>query len=155
MFCAPLLYFGRFPFPVNKLSSQLLMAKLLSSNLSVLFWLLTKWKFDLSNKIKQEFFEAVAVSVLLYGRTTWTLTKCLEEKLDRNYTNILHAVLKKSWKQYTTKQQLYGHLFPVSYTTQERWARHDRHLPSKIVDSDGWWDSQKNLCCRHALMMNG
>ena len=34
--------------------------------------------------------------------TTWTLTKCLEK--NGNYTRILHAVLKKSWKQELTKQ---------------------------------------------------
>ena len=39
---------------------------------------------DLPNNIKQEFFQAVAV--LLYGCTTWTLTKCIEKKSDGNYT---------------------------------------------------------------------
>ena len=33
------------------------------------------WKFDLSDKIKCNFFQAVVVSILLYGCTTWTLTK--------------------------------------------------------------------------------
>ena len=36
-------------------------------------WLLTIWKSDLSDKIKLEFFQAVAMSVLLYGCTTKTL----------------------------------------------------------------------------------
>ena len=37
---------------------------------------LTLSKFNLPDKIKCEFFQFVAVSVLLYGRTTWILTKC-------------------------------------------------------------------------------
>ena len=56
-------------------------------------------KFDLSDKIKHDFFQASVVSILLYGCTTWTLTKRIEEKLDRNYTRMLQAILNKSWKQ--------------------------------------------------------
>ena len=37
--------------------------------------------------------ETGAVCVLLYGCTTWTLTKCLEKKFDGNYESILHASL--------------------------------------------------------------
>ena len=33
------------------------------------------WKSDLTNKMKRSFFQAVVVSILLYGCTTWTLTK--------------------------------------------------------------------------------
>ena len=36
---------------------------------------MTTWKSDLSDKIKQKFVKAVAISVLLYDCTTWTLTK--------------------------------------------------------------------------------
>ena len=35
----------------------------------------TIWKSELSDKIKLEFFQVVAMSVLLHGSTTWTLTK--------------------------------------------------------------------------------
>ena len=42
------------------------------------------WKSDLTNKIKHSFFQAAVVSILLYGCTTWTLTKRLEKKLDAN-----------------------------------------------------------------------
>ena len=38
---------------------------------------------------KSSFFQAAVVSMLLYGRTTWTLTKRLEKKLDGNYTRML------------------------------------------------------------------
>ena len=44
---------------------------------------------DLFNEIKWDFFQAAAVSILLYGFTTWTLTKHIEKKLDGNYTRIL------------------------------------------------------------------
>ena len=42
------------------------------------------WKSDLTDKMKRSFFQAVVVSILLYGCTTWTLTKQLEKKLDGN-----------------------------------------------------------------------
>ena len=44
------------------------------------------WKSDLTDKIKRSFFQAAFVSILLYGCTTWTLTKRMEKKLDGNYT---------------------------------------------------------------------
>ena len=32
---------------------------------------MTRWKSDLSDKIKQEFFQAVTMLVLVYGYTIW------------------------------------------------------------------------------------
>ena len=61
------------------------------------------WISDLTNKIKCSFFQAAVVLILLYGCTTWTLTKRMEKKLDSNYTRILWAVLNKSWMQHPTK----------------------------------------------------
>ena len=52
------------------------------------------WKSDLTDKIKRNYFQAAVVSILLYGCTTWTLTKRLEKKLDGNYTTMLRAILK-------------------------------------------------------------
>ena len=43
------------------------------------------WKSDLTDKMKRSFFQTAVVSILLYGCTTWTLTKRLEKKLDDNY----------------------------------------------------------------------
>ena len=63
----------------------------------------------------------------IYRCTTWTLTKHIEKKLDDNYTRILQAILKKSWRQHPTKQQLYGHLPPITKTIQVRRTRHVRH----------------------------
>ena len=53
---------------------------------------------DLTDKMKRSFFQAAVVSILLYGCTTWTLTKQLEKKLDGNYTRMLRAILNKSWR---------------------------------------------------------
>ena len=43
------------------------------------------WKSNLTDKMKRTFLQAPVVSILLYGYTTWTLTKRLEKKLDGNY----------------------------------------------------------------------
>ena len=51
------------------------------------------WKSDLTDKMKRSFFQAAVTSILLYGCTTWTLTKRLEKKLDGNYTRMLRAIL--------------------------------------------------------------
>ena len=74
--------------------------------------------------MKRSFFQAAVVSILLYGCTTWTLTKRLEKKQDGNYTRMLRAVLNKWWRQHPTRHQLYGHLAPITKTIQLRRARH-------------------------------
>ena len=77
--------------------------------------------------MKRSFFQAAVVSILLYGCTTLTLTKRLEKKLDGNYTRMLQAILNKSWWQYPTRHQLYGHLPPITKTIQVRRTRHAGH----------------------------
>ena len=73
--------------------------------------------------MKLSFFQTAVVSILLYGCTTWTLTKRMGKKLDSNYTRMLRAILNKSWRQHLTKHQLYGHPPPI----QIRWTRHAGH----------------------------
>ena len=85
------------------------------------------WKSDLSDKMKCSFFQAVVVSILLYGCTTWTLSKRLEKKVDGNYTRMLGAILNKSWRQHPTRDQPYGHLPPITKTIQVRRTRHAGH----------------------------
>ena len=85
------------------------------------------WKSDLTDKMKRSFFQAAVTSILLYGCTTWTLTKRLEKKLDGNYTRMLRAILNKSWRQHSTRHQLYGHLPPITKTIQVRRTRHAGH----------------------------
>ena len=82
------------------------------------------WKSDQTDKRKRSFFQAAVVSILLYGCTTWTLTKRLEKKQDSNYTRMLRAILNKSWRQHPTRHQLYGHLPPIMKTIQVRRTRH-------------------------------
>ena len=91
-----------------------------------------------SDKMKQEFFWVVAVSVLLYSCTTWTFMTYLKKKLDGNYKNMLCAVLTKSWKQQTTKQKVHGHLPPISQTIQVRRARLRKRNKDKLVSNVLW-----------------
>ena len=54
--------------------------------------LLVIWKSDLTDKMKRSFFQAAVVSILLYGCTTWTLTKQLKKKWNfwkRKFSEIL------------------------------------------------------------------
>ena len=55
------------------------------------------------------------------------LTKCMEKKLGGNYTSMLRAILNRSWGQYLTKQQLYGHQPPIMKNIKIRWTRHVGH----------------------------
>ena len=85
--------------------------------------------------MKRSFFQTAVVLILLYGCTTWTLTKRLEKKLDGNYTRMLRAILNTSWRQHATKHQLYGHLPPITKTIQVRRTRHVGY----------WWRSRDEL----------
>ena len=78
------------------------------------------WKSDLTTKSN-------AVSSRQRSNRYWTLTKRLEKKLDGNCTRMLRAILTKSWRQHTTKHQLYGHLPPITKTIQLRRTRHAGH----------------------------
>ena len=85
------------------------------------------WKSDLTDKIKRSCFQDAVVSILLYGCTTWMLTKLMEKKLDSNYTRMLWAVLNKSWRQHPTKQHLYDYLPPITKTIKVIRTRHAGH----------------------------
>ena len=75
------------------------------------------WMSDLTDEIKRSCIQAVVVSILLYGCTTWTLTKRLKKNLDGIYTRM----------QRLTKQQLYGHLPTITKSIQLRRTRHAGH----------------------------
>ena len=85
------------------------------------------WKSDLTDKWNTVFFLAVVVSILLYGCTTWTLTKRMEKKLEGSNPRMLRAILNKSWRQHPTKQQLYCHSPPITITIQVRRTRNAGH----------------------------
>ena len=57
--------------------------------------LLTIWKSNLSDKIKFHFFQAVVVSLILYGCATWMLAKRIEKRVDGSCIGMLQAVLKR------------------------------------------------------------
>ena len=71
----------------------------------------------------------------------------MEKKLDGNYTRMLQAILNKSWRQYPTKQQLYGHLPPIMKTIKVRQTRHVGHCwrskDEHISDTLLWTPSHK------------
>ena len=70
--------------------------------------------------MKWEFFQAVAMSVLLNDCTTWILMKHQEKKLDGNYAKMLLDILNKPWKQHPTKQLLYSNILPILQTIQNK-----------------------------------
>ena len=95
---------GKFTYLGNSVSST---EKDIDTQLTKAFTAIDKlsviWKSDLTDKMKCSFFQAAVVSIMLYGCTTWTLTKRLEKKLDGSYTRMLRAILNKSWRQHPTK----------------------------------------------------
>ena len=97
------------------------------------------------DKMKHSFFQAAIMSILLYGCTTWTLTKQLEKKFDSNYTRMLRSILNKTWRKHPTKQQLYDHLPPITKTIQVRQTRHAGHC----------WRSKNELISDILLLSHG
>ena len=89
--------------------------------------------------MKCSFFQAAVVLILLYGGTTWMLTKRLEKKLDGNYTRMLRAILNKSWRQHPTRHQLYGHLPPITKTIQVRRTRHCWRSKDELISHVLLW----------------
>ena len=72
------------------------------------------------------------MSILLYGCTTWTLTKRMEKKLDGNYTRMLRAI-KKSPGGSTPQSSCCTATYKK--TIQVRPTRHAGH----------WWRSSDEL----------
>ena len=97
----------------------------------------------------RSFFQAAVTSILLYGCTTWTLTKRLEKTLDGNYTRMLRAILNKSWRQHPTRHQLYRHLPPITKTIQARRTRHAEHCwrsRDELISDILLWDPHTWPC---------
>ena len=85
------------------------------------------WKSDLTDKMKRSFFQAAVVSILLYGCTTWTLTKRLREKLDGNYTRMLRSNIEQVLATTPHKTPTIRTLTPITKTIQVRRTRHAGH----------------------------
>ena len=88
----------------------------------------------LSDKIKRDFFQAVAALVQLYRCTSRTLTKCMEKKIDGNYTKMLPPTR-------TYLHQLCADI--VLRVCRVQWK----------IGTDGERESQGNLCLQRDLMM--
>ena len=78
------------------------------------------------------------------------LPKRIEKRLDGNDTRMLRAFSNKSWKQHSTKYQLYGYLPPISQiinkflsATNTGWSLED--LPCARDDWDEEWVSQRAI----------
>ena len=134
--------------------------------------LLMIWK---SNRIIWNFFQVVAVFILLYGCTTWTLTKHIEKKLDGNYTRMLSPIshtiqvrqMRCSWwnknkliNDVLLWTPIHGH---TSFGQPAKTYIHQlcvdtgynlEHLPGVMGDGNRWWESQETLCHLCDLMMN-
>ena len=109
------------------LSTESDVATWLTKTCNVIDYLSIIMKSDLSNKMKEVFFQTVAVSILQYGYTTWTLTKYTEKKLNGKYTRIPRSVMNKSWKQY-----------PIKIVTVWPLTFHLKNHYSKTNKTDGW-----------------
>ena len=100
------------------------------------------WKSDLTEKMKRSFFQTAVVSILIYGCTPWTFTKCMEKawrQQDKNAaSNIEHV-----FRQHPTKQRLYGHLPPTMKTIKIKRTRHAGHSwrskDNLVSDVLLWW----------------
>ena len=73
--------------------------------------------------MKKNWFEATVESVLVFGATSWPITKSLKKAIDGAYTRILRVVLNISEKQHSTKNEFYSNIPPVSSTIRDRRLR--------------------------------
>ena len=67
----------------------------------------------------------------------------MEKKLDGNYARMLRAILNKTWRQYPTKHQLYGHQLPITKTIRIRRTKHEGHCWSsrdKLISDVLQWN---------------
>jgi len=78
------------------------------------------WSSDMSREIKIELFRATTETILLYGSSTWTLTKQEQKALDGTYTRMLRKVLNINWSERISNDTLYGSLSRVSETIRSR-----------------------------------
>ena len=85
------------------------------------------WKSNMNKKLKMIFVHAPVESVLLYGSSTWTLTKALEKSLDGTYTCMLRAVQNVSWRQHLTNKELYDGCMKITDKIRERRLKHAGH----------------------------
>ena len=85
------------------------------------WWEILKvWSSKLSKRIKIQLFRATTETILLYGSSTWTLTKQEEKALDGTYTRMLRKVLNIGWNEKISNITLYGSLSKITNTIKSR-----------------------------------
>ena len=80
-------------------------------------------KSDLSDKIKWYVFQALALLILLYGYTSWTLTKLRDEKQDWN-TQQCYVLFWTNSGISTQQNSNLRAAYLTSQTLQVKWTRH-------------------------------
>ena len=85
------------------------------------------WKSRLSGKMKRNCFRATVESVLIYGSVGCTLTKALEKRLNGNYTRMLRAILKRSWKYHPNYKDIYGNIPDICKSIRQKRLRFSGH----------------------------
>ena len=60
----------------------------------------------------------------------------MEKKLGGNYARMLQAILNKSWRQHPKKQQMYGHLPPITKTIKNKRTRHSGEVGARASSSN-------------------
>ena len=99
-------------------------------------------KSDMSDKIKRRFFQAAVVSILLYGCTTWTLTKRMKNKAWQFSQECCELHWTSSRGNHSIKQRMYGHLPPITKTIQFRRTRlagHCRRSKEELISDILLW----------------
>ena len=87
----------------------------------------TIWNSNLPKNLKLAFFHTTVSSVLLYGSSTWTLTKKLETKLNGCYTKMLKVVNNVKWPQSIRNNLLYDNLSKITNTIATQKMSFARH----------------------------
>ena len=88
---------------------------------------MTIYKSDLSDKIKWDFFQIVAMQYNCVAAPTGLKQKAWW----KGWMGTTQAILNKSWKQHPTKLQLFSYLPLVLQTVQVRLGRHAGEVGTK------------------------
>ena len=95
------------------------------------------WKNNWANRLKLHLFRATVETILLYGSTSWSLTKREEQQLDGTYTRMLRMVYNINWSEKITNRELYGELEKLSEGIRRRRLSVSGHI-YRYKDSPAW-----------------
>ena len=66
-------------------------------------------------------------NMLIYGSFSGTLTIALEQRLNGNYTRILHEILNRSWKDHLNNKEIYGNIPDICTSIRHQRLRFSWH----------------------------